>query len=198
MQRKPQVRYAFSSWQIRFAALIWMAIALGFLAHPLPAQEHTYGYSYLRMQFARQPIVNFVHDPKYQGWLSVESVTARTLAHAESSASRSSSADAGPKIQKASPQWKNLPSILVSGWAGAGEINFGAADDGGLAPLINAQKRKSLIESAELDLYEEDGAAFIGKYRLKGIRVLKLEDVPASACAMYLVTMSFQSVQKIQ
>ena len=54
-----------------------------------------------------------------------------------------------------------------------------------------------LIASAELDLYDRDSHALIGKYRIKGIHVLSLVDVQASACAMYVITMRFESVQKI-
>jgi hypothetical protein len=93
--------------------------------------------------------------------------------------------------------WTDFPVILRSGRAGSGRFSLGAGDSGGLEPLIDAQKRKSLIASAELDLYDRDSHALIGKYRIKGIQVLSLKDVQASACAMYEITMSFQSVQKI-
>ena len=93
--------------------------------------------------------------------------------------------------------WTDFQAILHSGRAGSGRFSFGAGDNGGLEPLIDAQKHKSLIASAELDLYDDDSGKLIGKYRIKGIHVLSLEDVKASACAMYEINMSFQSVEKI-
>jgi hypothetical protein len=85
------------------AGLAWLVLALVAGGPAVTAQEHAYGYSYLRMEFAGQPIANFVHDAKYQGWLQVESVTAsRTVA------------DRSGKRK----EWAKLPQILVSGRSG--------------------------------------------------------------------------------
>ncbi|HXZ13769.1 MAG TPA: hypothetical protein VEG64_15395 [Candidatus Sulfotelmatobacter sp.] len=168
------------------------------------ARADGYGYSYMRLVIGGQPVINLVHDSRYQGWLQVEAVRAAPRIAIKKLAGGQSPADGPSTAKKGQIQWTTLPKILVSGRAGAGEIRFGAGElwigderKSSLSPLMEAQDKKTVIESAELDLYNEDGGAFIGKYRLKGIRVLSLEDVPASACAMWEVTLSFQSVEKI-
>lgn len=54
----------------------------------------------------------------------------------------------------------------------------------------------TIIPEADLVYYDLEKNVFIGKYKLKGIRVLSLEDFPASACAMYEITLSFHSISK--
>jgi hypothetical protein len=146
------------------------------------------GYSYLRMEISGKPITNIVVDEKHQGWLQISSVRATAL---------QSDANANASSAKPASKWTALPAILRAGRVGRGKIRFGAGDSGGLDPLIEAQKHGSPVESAELDLYDESSGKFIGKYKLKNIRVLSLEDVPASACAMYEITMSFESANKM-
>ena len=52
------------------------------------------------------------------------------------------------------------------------------------------------MPQAELELYDEDKNVLIGRYKLTGIRILSLENVPASACAMSEVTLSFRAIEK--
>jgi hypothetical protein len=55
---------------------------------------------------------------------------------------------------------------------------------------------KYTVPEAELDFYDLDTAKFVGKYEVRGIRVLSLENAAASACPMYDVTLSFRSIGK--
>lgn len=173
-------------------ALVALSLAL---ASPSCAQS--YGYSYMRISVDGSPVTNFVHDQKYVGWLQVESVMAEPALPAVHSARGAASPGATPKPQKDhDDRWARVPAILHSGRSAAGKLRFGAGDDGNLQPLIEAHKHKTKIPEAELDLYDEEKSLFIGKYKLKGIRILSLEDVPASACAMYLITVSYVSIEK--
>lgn len=194
--------HAFRRSWLAISALAAIAAAASILALTTPAEG--YGYSYMHLVIGGQPVTNFVHDSKYQGWLQVEVVRATLAVAIKKAAGAKPSNDKVEKIQKAEEEWVPLPQILVSGRAGAGKLRFDANDEmindereSSLSPLIVVQKQKTVIDSAELDLYNEDGGAYIGKYRLKGIRVLSLEDVPASACAMSEVTISFKSAEKI-
>jgi hypothetical protein len=151
------------------------------------------GHSYLRMEIAGRRPVNFVSDPEYsKGWLAIQGVDAKS-----SGSSANSAAVAGKNgWHRNEKGWTTLPAIMKSGHAGPGRMSFGVGDNGGLAPLLDAQKHGTLIASVELDLFTEDGTALIGKYQIKHIRILSLEDVPASACGMYLTTISFRSIQR--
>jgi hypothetical protein len=179
-----------------------VAVASGVFATNTRAQE--IGYSYMRLEIGGHPVTNFVHNPKYQGWIQVEEVEAMPGTAVKKANAARASGDRSKSAENVKPPWTALPKILVSGRAGAGEIRFGAGEtmtidkrEGSLDPLWDAQKQKTIIDSAELDLYDFETNKFVGKYRLKGIRVLSLEDIPASACAMYQVTMNFQSIEKI-
>jgi hypothetical protein len=174
------------------------AIVLAFCAAAPPARAQYDGHSYLRIKVAGHPIRNYVQNEKYTGWLQIEAVDAKSDAPVPNEKSHVSPADPSwhPNEKDGRP-WTDFPAILRSGRAGSGRFSFGAGDGGEMKPLFDAQKHKSLIPSAELDLYDEDGGALIGKYLIKGIHVLSLEDVKASACAMYEINMSFQSVEKI-
>ena len=183
---------------IRPACLPLAAIGVALLSFAAPTRAQTYGYSYMHMEINGHPVTNFVDNAKYDGWLQIEHVTALTTASNARQSDKSAADNKVPKTKKADAPWVKLSMILHSGRAGTGKISFGAGDSGGLVPLLEALKHKSLLVSADIDLYEEDGGAFIGKYRLKGIRVLSIEDVPASACAMDQITMSFRSAEKIQ
>jgi hypothetical protein len=192
MKLEARLNRKIAAGRIRLAAEMLLAIAAAFGSFAAPARAQSDGHSFLRMEIAGRPITNLVLNQKHAGWLQVEGVRAIV-------ASREVvPGDATHKTKTADDRWSNLSVILRSGHARAGKIRFGAGDDGGLEPLIDAQEHKSLLASADLDLYDESSGAFIGKYRLKGIRVLSLEDVKASACAMYEITMSFQSVEKMK
>ena len=192
MKLEARLNRKIAAGRIRLAAEMLLAIAAAFGSFAAPARAQSDGHSFLRMEIAGRPITNLVLNQKYAGWLQVEGERAIV-------ASREVvPGDATHKTKTADDRWSNLSVILRSGHARAGKIRFGAGDDGGLEPLIDAQEHKSLLASADLDLYDESSDAFIDKYRLKGIRVLSLEDVKASACAMYEITMSFQSVEKMK
>jgi hypothetical protein len=153
------------------------------------------------MKIAGRQITNIVVDEKYGGWLGIMGVRAMLIQPSQNdgTSSRDAGADgAGIATKKENAHWSKLPAIFRLSHVDAGQIRFGAGDDGGLNPLVDAQKKKSLIPSADLDLFDESSGKFVGKYRLKDIRVLSLEDVKASACAMYEITMSFRSAEKVQ
>jgi hypothetical protein len=175
------------------SSLVAIAAVLGSFPASAQAQGQSYGYSYLRMKISGHPITNLVVDEKYRGWLQILAVKASVTQPVPRAPG-----NLAPNTKKVDDHWINPSVILRSGRAHSGKIRFGAGDEGGLEPLIDAQKRKSLVASADLDLYDESSGTFFGKYRLKGIRVLSLEDVQASACAMYEITMSFQSAEKVQ
>jgi len=191
-----------SSDGICSAALSLAAIVAAHFCFAHPALAQSDGHSYMRLEISGHPMTNLVVDEKYQGWLAIEGVRASTTQSPHRATGAVGSKDEVPgdtvqKTKKANDPWSSLPVILQSGHAHAGKIRFGAGDSGGLEPLLDAQKRRSLLASADLDLYDESSGTLVGKYRLKGIRVLSLEDVKASACAMYEITMSFQSAQKV-
>jgi len=174
-----------------------MVLALCAAAAPARAQSDV-ARSYLRIEIAGRPMTNIVLNQKYFGWLAIEAVNAKSDLPVPNEKSHVASYDPSwhPKEKDGRP-WTDFQGILQSGRAGSGRISFGAGDNGGLEPLIDAQKHKSLIASAELDLYDDDSGKLIGKYLIKGIHVLSVEDVQASACAMYEITMRFRSAQKI-
>jgi hypothetical protein len=181
----------------RGRSLLALAVAVSGFAIPTSAQSD--GHSYLRMKIAGHQLTNIVVAERYQGWLGIIGVSAMVIQPSQNGGT--SSRDAGAdgtaiKTKKETARWSALPAVFRLGRVDAGKIRFGAGDDGGLDPLVDAQKKKSLIPSADLDIYDESSGV-IGKYRLKGIRVLSLEDFKAYACAMYEITMSFQSAEKI-
>ena len=179
------------------APLVAMVLALCAAAAPARSQSDV-KRSYLRIEIAGRPMTNIVLNQKYFGWLAIEYVDAKSDAPVPNEKSHPASLDPSwhPNEKDGRP-WTDFPAILRSGRASSGRFSFGAGDNGGLEPLIGAQKHKSLIASAELDLYDDDSGKLIGKYLIKGIHVLSVEDVQASACAVYEITMRFQSVQKI-
>ena len=89
-------------------------------------------------------------------------------------------------------RWAVVFVVLVVATAGSGlprqSFAQDSADDG---------HSYIVIASADLDLFPNygEGRALIGKYRIKGIRIVAVEDVPASACGMYDVTARFQSIE---
>jgi hypothetical protein len=86
---------------------------------------------------------------------------------------------------------------MKSGHHAPGTLSFGVGDNGGLEPLFVAQKNGTIIASADLDLFPGDGKGLtrMGKYIIKRIRIVAVDDVPASACGMYYVTVRFQSIE---
>ena len=174
------------------------ATLLLMLASPAGSQE--YGYSYLRMEVAGHTIRNFVQNEKYStGWLGIEGVELQRLAPVVDSAAQPEppvEAVKTAKEQKADNPWLKFPAALRSGRSGPGKLRFGAGDSGGLEPLFDAQNQKSVIPEAELDFYTEQNPKFVGIFKIKGIRILSLEDMPASACGAYVITFSFKSIAK--
>jgi hypothetical protein len=159
-------------------------------------QEQTweYGYSYLRLSIDGKNVSNFVHDPKYAGWLTVEDVEiANRVAGKPQYVESDKPSGEHPS---GDPNWWEFSVALKPGRHGPGKMDFGSGDDGGFGPVIEAMKKKTAIPEAELDFYNIDHDTFIGKYKIKGIRVLSLDDVKASACPMYEVVLSFQSIEK--
>jgi hypothetical protein len=55
---------------------------------------------------------------------------------------------------------------MKSGHHGSGTLSFGVGDNGGLGPLLAAQKNGTIIPSADLDLFSDygKGRTLIGKY----------------------------------
>jgi hypothetical protein len=170
------------------------AILLAFCAATTPARAQSDGFSHLRIEIAGHPVASLTWNEKYKGWLQIEGVVASSDAR---NAGAGSGASPRGSWMEDGRRWTDFSSILNSGRAGAGRLSFGIDDTGSVKPLIDAQKHKSLIASAELDYYDGNSGTFIGKYRLKGIRVLSLETAPPSACPEYELTISFQSVEKI-
>lgn len=168
--------------RISAAALSLTAIVTMLFSFAPVARTQSDGHSYMRLEISGHPMTNLDLDEKYRGWLAIEGVSATIIQSPARTTSEVGSKDEAPgdtaqKAKKANDRWSSLPAILRSGHAQGGKIRFGAGDSGGLEPLLDAQKRRSLLASADLDLYDESSGAFIGKYRLKGIRVLSLEDV---------------------
>lgn len=173
------------------------ALAMLSLVAASPSRAQEYGYSYLRIDVAGHPVTNFPTNEKYQGWIQIESVEERLKP--------------GVTVKTYSPsgdkRWAALQLVLQKGRAGPGKLRFGAGDTMGIVigrkeytfsldPLLDAQKRQAFIRQADLALYDENTAGFIGSFRIKGIRILSLENVQASACPMYEITVSFQSISK--
>ncbi|MGB0034194.1 MAG: hypothetical protein WBP79_01815 [Candidatus Acidiferrales bacterium] len=157
-----------------------------------PARTQSVGYSYLHIAVNGQTATNIVVNEKYNGWLGIEGVEAAPPAVAAKK-----SANAATKVRKDDEsEWKEAAASLRAGKAGPGRLRFGAGDEGGFDPIVKAQKEKLLIPEADLDLYVFETNELVGKFKIRGIRVLSLEDVPASACPMYMVTLSFQSIAK--
>ncbi|HTU35143.1 MAG TPA: hypothetical protein VMF66_15175 [Candidatus Acidoferrum sp.] len=150
------------------------------------------GYSYVQLTVNGKPAMNFTQDKKHTGWMQVMQVEASLhKAHKHSAAKTS---DAWTTVIDTKDDGKTTSSLTKSGQRGPGELSFAAGDDGGLDPIIEARKEKVKIPNATLDLCSEDSNRFVGRFDLKGVRVLSLNDVTASACPMYLVTLSFESI----
>lgn len=156
------------------------------LAHN-PADD---GHSYIHIMIGGHVLTNLVANEEYQkgGWLAVESVLVKSTGQTHG---------AGGNTHRLPKGWGLLSAEMKSGHHGPGTLSFGVGDNGGLGPLLAAQKNGTIIPSADLDLFPDygKGRALIGKYLIKRIRIVAVEDVPASACGMYDVTVRFQSIE---
>lgn len=176
------------SRSLRWGTLCAMAIM--FATTPTPAQE--VGYSYLRIDVNGKAAQNLVLDPAYNGWIRILDVQARRRLTRR----LPSSAQSGQRAAIAYGPWTEFSEIIRSGRMRAGKLEFGAGDDGQFGPLLDAQRSQVPIPNAVLDFYTFDKNHFVGEFEIKGIRILSLRDVPASACPMYEITMSFESITK--
>lgn len=162
-----------------------------------PDDDHAYGYSYIQIGVDGHAITNFVHDQKYVGWLTVEGVMITLRAPSAHSAK-----EAAPNPNETLEQerfregWRYLEQVAPSSRIGPGKLNFGSGDDGTFDPMIDAQKRARVIASAELALYATDGGRYLGRFKIRDIRVLSVEPIQASACPMDDITLSFRSITK--
>ena len=159
--------------------------------------DHAYGYSYMRISVAGHAITNFVREKKYAGWLTVENVMFTPQApSADSTKEAESNPNETPEQVWAREGWKALDHFPPSSRNGPGRLNLGSGDDGTFDPMIDAQKRGAVIPSAELALYTIDGNHYLGRFKIRAIRVLSIEPIQASACPMDDITLSFQSITK--
>jgi hypothetical protein len=169
----------------RIARWLWLGLVV-LVCALVPATSHVeaqeMGYDYMQISVDGKTAGNFVRDTKYNGWMEIEAVTVR----------RTIAGRAKPLYSK----WMDFPKLLQDGKSGPGQMEFGVGDEGGLEPLLDAQKRHLTIPQVELDHYTEIGNQFVGKFILHNVRILSLKDVPASACPMYEVRISFQSISK--
>jgi hypothetical protein len=185
--------------RIAARVLIWITYAMlvgTVRAQTLDDEDTSIGYSYVRMSIDGHAISNFVHDAKYVGWLTVEGVEISRRGVLVKGSAGTASDGVYHNDPKTERNWADFPATLDSGRRGPGEIRFGAGDAGGFRPAFDAMKKGTLIREAELIFYNFETAKFVGKYKIKGIRVRALEDIQASACPMYEVTLRFQSIEK--
>lgn len=179
----------------RATGLSLLCSVLMLVGYTPTARPQSIGYSYLHIVVKGQPVTNLVFDKKYLGWLRVDGVEVQGSA-SSALASKSAISSTARAPSNADRGWKPLPTILQSNSLGPGNLRFGAGDDGRMAPLLTAQEKRTFVPEAEIDLYVEETSQFVGKFKIKGIRILSLRDVQASACPMYEVTLSFQSIVK--
>jgi hypothetical protein len=177
-------------WAVVFLVLVFAAAVAAF-PRQSPAQDPADdGHSYMRITLGDRVLTNFVISEEYQkgDWLAVESVLVKSTGQAHATGSAK---DGLPK------GWELLSAEMKSGHHGPGTLRFGVGDNGGLDPLLVAQKNGTILPSADLDLFPEygEGRTLIGKYRIRRIRIVAVEDVPSSACGMYDVTVHFQSIE---
>jgi hypothetical protein len=177
-------------WAVVFIALA-VAATVGEFPRQSLAQELTDdGHSYIHIVIGDHVLRNIVENEEYKngGWLAVESVLVKRTGQTHDS---DGNTDRLPK------GWGFLSAEMKSGHHGPGTLSFGVGDNGGLTPLFSAQKNGTIIPSADLDLFPDygKGRTLIGKYLIKRIRIVAVEDVPVSACGMYDVTVRFQSIE---
>lgn len=173
---------------VEFLATAAIAAA-AFAARPLvraaAAQNNgELGYSYLRLVIDGKTMQNIGRKQEYRGWLMLHAIDARAFPH-----------EIHPPTEKYHPAgWTSLDKFLRDGPKRSGELGFGVGDDGGLDPMLEAVKLKAVIPEADLDYYDFLANVFVGKHRLTGVRILSVQDMPASACAMYDVRIRFASI----
>jgi hypothetical protein len=177
-------------WAVVFVLLV-VAAAVGEFPRQSLAQELADdGHSYIHIVIGDHVLRNMVENEEYQkgGWLSVESVLIKR---------RGQTHDSDGDTDRLPKGWRFLSEEMKSGHHGPGTLSFGVGDNGGLTPLFSAQKNGTIIPSADLDLFPDygKGRKLIGKYLIKRIRIVAVEDVPVSACGMYDVTVRFQSIE---
>jgi len=175
-----------------FAAVaLWLLVASS-------VRSQVPGYSYLRMDVNGNTISNFVPNEKYSsGWLGILGVEAKSPSSITHPSSQPElKADTNKTVKSDSDGWTELSAALRSGRSGPGKLRFAAGDSGRMEPLFDAIKQKSVIPQAELDFYMEDTGKFVGRFKIKKIRILSLEDIQSSACGAYMITVSVQSIAK--
>jgi hypothetical protein len=176
-------------WVIFFGFVTVAATVVGLPRRALRQDPADDGHSYMRIAIGDHVLTNSVRNEEYQkgGWLAVESVLVKTPGRAQTEAEATEGKPRG---------WRLLSAEMKSGHHGPGTLQFGVGDNGALDPLLAAQKSGAVVPSADLDLFPDYGAgrALVGKYRIKRIRIVAVENDPASACGMYDVTLRFQSI----
>lgn len=177
-------------WAVFFVVLVVAAAVGEFPLQSLAQNPADDGHSYIHIMISDHVLTNLVVNEEYQkgGWLAVESVLVKSTGHTHG---------AGGNTGRLPKGWRLLSAVMKSGHHGPGTLSFGVGDNGGLGPLLAAQKNGTIIPSADLDLFPDygKGRTLIGKYLIKRIRIVAVEDVPASACGMYDVTVLFQSIE---
>jgi hypothetical protein len=177
-------------WAVVSVVLVFAAAVGDFPRQSLAQNPADDGYSYMHIMIGDHVLTNLVRNEEYQkgGWLAVESVLVRSTGQTHG---------AGGNRDRLPKGWGLLSTEMKSGHHGPGTLSFGVGDNGGLGPLLAAQKNGTVIPSADLDLFSDYGKAriLIGKYLIKRIRIVTVEDVPSSACGMYDVTVRFQSIE---
>jgi len=172
-----------------FVGLIVAAALDQFPRQSLAQNQSGDEHSYLRIVIGDRALTNLAQNEEHQkgGWLAIEPVLVK-------STRPTPGVGGSTDIPKG---WRLLSEEMKSGHHGPGTLSFGVGDDGGLEPLLAAQKNSTIIPSADLDLFLDNDKTRtrIGKYLIKRIRIVAVEDVPASACSMYYVTIRFQSIE---
>ncbi len=177
-------------WAVGFVVAL-VAVALGkFPPQSLAQNPDGDGHSYLHIKIGDRLLTNFATNEEYRkaGWLGIESISVKSTTQTHGT---------GQYTDRFPKGWRLLSDELKSSHHGPGTLSFDVGDNGGLDPLLAAQKNGTIIPSAELDLFPDygQGSKLIGKYLIKRIRIVAVEDVPASACGMYDVTIRFQSIE---
>jgi hypothetical protein len=177
-------------WAVVFIVSLVAAAVGEFPRQSLAQNPDGDGHSYMHIVIGDHVLTNFGPNANYQkgGWLAIDSVAVKNPGQTHVYRGNT---DRLPK------GWVFLSAKMKSGHHGPGTLSFGVGDSGGLDPLLAAQKNGTIIPSADLDLFPDygQGQTLIGKYVIKRIRILAVEDVPVSACGMYDVTIRFQSIE---
>jgi hypothetical protein len=177
-------------WAVVFVVLVVAAAAGEFPRQSLAQDSDGDGHSYVHIVIGDHVLTNMFENEGYSkgGWLAVDSVFVKRTGQTRGA---DGNTDGPPK------GWGFLSAEMKSGHHGPGTLSFDVGDSGGLEPLLAAQKNGTIIPSADLDLFPGygKGRTLIGKYVIKRIRIVAVEDVPVSACGMYYVTVRFQSIE---